>query len=520
MTSSVTFRRCCRFLVAIMVLIAVGSLCLAGSSREGAKNRARQLLERYELIRARAVLEPMLREGPEDSEVYLLAGRVGEEMGDGPLARRHFSMAAAIDPENAEARCYLARSLLGARDFAGAARNLKLALKLAPDSPLPFAMGGLYYLQKGQYDLSRKYVEKALAIDPRSKEASLVLADLRFLRRDLEGAKRSISKLLDKNPQDPDGLYMMGIVLYNERKFQDAQDFLERSAAIHRYAANFLKDLAQVYAQNGHLQKAIDALGRVLDLSPGDESAISLRQNLKERRRLQQRGLTRTEGPFRFVYPPGMSEQTFRTIHEIFRDAYDVLCKQTGHYPSKVNIWVFERTGSLLPAFYSHVSDEIIISREYFSSLNSSSRQQLGRHLVFHEFSHLVLFQALGRPAFSPMALWLMEGLAEWQAGGYDYTQVDYLDTFSDGLMDFTELSEYLPVSAVGAGSKREKAYIQAYLMVDYVIRSRGGMETVKKMVLEYASGKSDREVLADAGLSGPRHFLETVSSYVQQSYY
>jgi hypothetical protein len=117
------------------------------------------------------------------------------------------------------------------------------------------------------------------------------------------------------------------------------------------------------------------------------------------------------------------------------------------------------------------------------------------------------------------MALWLMEGLAEKQAGGYDYTAVDYEKTFSAGLLDLSELADYLPVSAIGTGEKREKAYIQAFLMADFLLRRTDGLALIKKMVLAYAAGQSDQEVLEGTLGIAPSDFLEQVGQFLQSSY-
>ncbi|MBI4865858.1 MAG: tetratricopeptide repeat protein [Candidatus Wallbacteria bacterium] len=489
---------------------------LAASLTHGPRStkldRARKLLADYRLEEADGLLQAALDEGARDVETLVLAGRIKEEMADGPAARRLYASAVDSAPEDVEALSLLARTLLGVKDYKGAARHLRVALKGDPESALAPSVAALYHLQRGNHKLAASYVERALEADPASKEAALVQADLKFLRRDLEGARHSIERLLAANPADPDGLYMMGIVLFNQKDYDGAQKYLERSTGIHRYAANFLKDLAQVYAQNGHLRKAIATLDRVLELTPADDAATSLQANLRERLELVESGVRRQVGPFRFVHAPGLSRDTFDNIVGIFEDAYREICPELAYMPPKVDVWIFARTGSLLPAYYSHVSDEIIISSAYFGSIDTADKRKLGRHLIFHEFSHLVLFQALGRPAFSPMALWLLEGLAEKQAGGYDYTAVDYRKTFASGLLDLTELADYLPVSAVGAGEKREKAYIQAYLMVDHLLARPRGLELLRQMVLAYAAGKSDSEVFAEAGLELPAAFVEAVA--------
>ncbi len=502
-----------------LLAVALAGIFPVHAAPPGTLSKVQQLLSLYRLAEAEAAVQPLL-DGPQASEeVFLAAGRIKEEIGDLPEARRFFESAVGANPDSVAAHCFLARVLLGSKDLRGAARQLRAALKLAPDSVLPLAMGGLYYLQKGNYSMCQRYLDKALAADPGSKEALLAQADLQFLKRDLDGAQRTMQGLLRSHPADPDGLYMLGIVLFNQKDYKGAQGCLERATSIHRYAANFLKDLAQVYAQNERLEQAIASLDRVLLLAPGDESALSLRSNLKERQALLATGVRRAVGPFRFVHPRGLPESTFLAILQVFQSAYESICRETGYHPPQVQVWIFEKTGALLPAFYSHVSDEIIISSSYFSSIDTEEKRRLGRHLIFHEFSHLVLYQSLGRPSFSPMALWLMEGLAEKQAGGYDYTSVDYDKTFGAGLLDLPELADYLPVSAIGTGEKREKAYIQAYLMADFLLRRSDGLALIKKMILAYAGGQSDQEVLEGSLGITPADFLEQVGQFIRGSY-
>jgi tetratricopeptide (TPR) repeat protein len=48
------------------------------------------------------------------------------------------------------------------------------------------------------------------------------------LRNNLEQAKKAIEKLVENNPEDVFGYYMLGLILYQERKFQDASSHLRK----------------------------------------------------------------------------------------------------------------------------------------------------------------------------------------------------------------------------------------------------------------------------------------------------
>ncbi|MBI2942988.1 MAG: tetratricopeptide repeat protein [Candidatus Wallbacteria bacterium] len=458
-------------------------------------SQARRLLAKYRLREAMATLAPHLEAHSDDSEALLIAGQVFEAMGDLQTAQTHYRSAVAAAPGSAEARARLARSLLALRDLDEAATHLRGALADAPPSALTLATAALYHLQRGRYDLSQQYADRAVAADPGSKEAALCTADLRCNRGDLAGARRVLERLLLDNPADADGLYMMGVVLFNQRDFLQAQTYLERSSGLNAFAAGVLRDLAHVYIQNGQLEQGLTALDRVLERVPGDASALSMRSCLVERIELVRRGVQTQIGAFHFVHSPELGRQVLDGIAALFQEAYTIVCPQLGGFPTRVDVWIFDQTSGQLPAYYNHLNDEIVVSRKYFSNLGNPAQRRIGRHLVLHEFTHLVAYQKLGKPAFTTRSLWLMEGLAERMAGGYEYADVEVPWLFRDGLLDFSALAEQLPVSAVGSSQARAKAYVQAFLMVDWLFRRPDPLSLFAKMIADYSAGKSDLEI-------------------------
>jgi hypothetical protein len=132
-----------------------------------------------------------------------------------------------------------------------------------------------------------------------------------------------------------------------------------------------------------------------------------------------------------------------------------------------------------------------------------------------------VFYHELGDTSLPPAALWLVEGLAEYEAGGYTYTRVDYEETFAGGLLDLETLEEYLPVSAMAKGKMREKAYIQSYVMVAYLLETLGnskGLARLREMAVGYTRYGPDHErVLQESLAMTPKEFMAACSAYVNR---
>ena len=487
----------------------------AASGADAVLGRVRKLLAVYRLHEAMAALGPYLQAHPSDADALMLAGQIAEAAGDPRTAQTRYQSAVEQASTSAEAHSRLARALLAQNRLPEAAEQLRVALTATPAEALTLATAALYHLRRGRYDLSQQYADRALAVDPASKEAALVAADLACNRDDLAGARRTLERLLHDNPADPDGLYMMGVVLFNQRDFQEAQSYLERSSTINTFAAGILRDLAQVLVQNGQLERALATLDRLLERFPDDAPGRSLRSSLTERLELTRHGVQTQVGVFHVVHSPDLPSKILDGIVSSFRTACDAICPRLGYSPKNVNVWIFEQTQNQLPAFYNHLSDEIIVSRKYFERMDEPEQRRIGLHLVLHEFTHLVAYQRLGQPAFTPRALWLMEGLAELMAGGYDYSDVGVSSIFADGLLDFSQLAEHLPVSAAETGPSRVKAYVQSYLMVDWLFKQPEPFPRFARMISDYTRGATDAEVVANTLRLTPEAFLGQVASHI-----
>ena len=80
-------------------------------------------------------------------------------------------------------------------------------------------------------------------------------------------------RALEAQPDHPDALHLLGILLHQRGERDDAIEFLQKAVSAAPEEASFLANLAEAYRANGHIDKAISAFGKALELSPGDADA-------------------------------------------------------------------------------------------------------------------------------------------------------------------------------------------------------------------------------------------------------
>jgi Flp pilus assembly protein TadD len=112
-----------------------------------------------------------LRLVPNDTVLLNLAGSCLEKSGRVPEAVALFRKILEIEGDNVNARNSLAYLLaVSGTDLNEALEHATAALKASPDNAAYLDTLGFVYLKKGNADLSRKHLKKALSLNPGSRE--------------------------------------------------------------------------------------------------------------------------------------------------------------------------------------------------------------------------------------------------------------------------------------------------------------------------------------------------------------
>jgi cellulose synthase operon protein C len=185
--------------------------------------------------KALAVIEPILDDAEQNSNLLSLAGEIYMQNGNVHKAEEYFSKASALDPTNASKQTKVALSHLaegkadtalieleriagvdsGAtadmaliaaaikqKDFKKVAKAIDGLEKKQPNNPLVHTLRGTVLLARGDASAGRKSLEKALSISPTYFPAAASLAALDLNDKKPDDAKRRFDGILAVDPKN------------------------------------------------------------------------------------------------------------------------------------------------------------------------------------------------------------------------------------------------------------------------------------------------------------------------------
>ena len=261
--------------------------------------------------RALEVLQPGLKQSPEDAQLMSLAGELYLQNGEFAKAADYFGKAAKQDPKNAFARSKLGLSRMAIGDTERAFADLESAVaidssrhqtdmvlivshlrrgnydqalkamesleKKQPNNPVTFNLKAVIYLGKKDIPNARKYFERALELQPAFLAATKNLAQLDIQNKNPKAARARLEAILEKdklNTQALLALAEMGPALGATQKEQ--VDWLERARKANPQAMQPLLMLARLYFQMGDSKKALEVAQQAQASSPENPQFLDL----------------------------------------------------------------------------------------------------------------------------------------------------------------------------------------------------------------------------------------------------
>ena len=243
--------------------------------------------------RAIEVLQPGLRQAPEDSALMLIAGELYLQNNELATAARYYEKAAKLDSKSAGARIGLGRSQLGLGQTDRALANLELAGELDPEryradmllvawhlvranydealramqllekkqpnNPLTYNMKAAIYLGKQDKAAARKNLEHALELDPKYVTAATNLAALDLDDKKPAAARRRLEAILEKDKDNAQALLALANIAPRVgATLKEQIGWLERARKASPDSVRPKLMLAHLYAQAGDPQKALE----------------------------------------------------------------------------------------------------------------------------------------------------------------------------------------------------------------------------------------------------------------------
>ena len=163
---------------------------------------AQFLRETQHADRAYALLQQLLTQQPDDTDLLYDTALAAEKAGDLAAMERHLRQIIALEPQNYNAYNALGYSMVDRNVQLGEARTLLTkALELSPDSPhIQDSMGWLEFRQ-GNLDAALKLLEQAYAEFP-DAEVAAHLGEVLWARGDRARAQTVWQAAQEADPQN------------------------------------------------------------------------------------------------------------------------------------------------------------------------------------------------------------------------------------------------------------------------------------------------------------------------------
>ena len=238
---------------------------------------------------ARAAFERAVNAGTRDAAVVRRLAEVLAVQGDVPGAIARFREAIELGAPS-DARLGLARVLIAAGEAVDAERELELVLR---DERIGETAArarrlrlGLRHreleerLERGgqtavsgtedQLDGAASELEAVVAADPDLWEAHFALGLVARRRGDVAAAERSLRRVLELWPDQPDALHELGVALLMAERTADALGILDEAARLRPDDAGYLADAGFAQLRAGNLRAARERLVLASELDATD----------------------------------------------------------------------------------------------------------------------------------------------------------------------------------------------------------------------------------------------------------
>jgi tetratricopeptide (TPR) repeat protein len=243
---------------------------------------------------------------PRYAEAEFALGFALNRLGRVSEAEVHYRRALRIKPEFAAAWINLGSLLREqGRDLAAEAA-LRRATCLRPDLVSGWINLAALDRERRRFTEARQSLDRAFALDPAQIETLIAGCQLELALRDHAGAWEWIRWALAIDPNHAEAVNQLGIVLHNERRFDEAIAEFERAESLGSKGA--ASNRGNSLLELGRISEALDAHRRAADLDPQNAGA---KYNL---------ALTQLRlGDWRNGWPAYESRWQFREVHRVPR---------------------------------------------------------------------------------------------------------------------------------------------------------------------------------------------------------
>ncbi|GEM_PF-6681977 len=245
---------------------------------------------------------------PDDTEIMLTAGIIGQELGLNKLARAYLENGLEKVPDHVEARLALACLNLDEGYEESALAQLEEVIQQDPARGEAHLILGKLYHKTGDLASAEASLKRASEILPQNLEANYLLAKMAYDRGDFASAIPPLERIAGKHEPRAEAHYLLAIAYLSQgrnesalEQFENAisadsqyeqaqyqagllwQEKGETEKAINRFSAYAEANadhfdsrwrLAQIYLEQGNIDRGIEWLEEAIKLEPNNPKAL------------------------------------------------------------------------------------------------------------------------------------------------------------------------------------------------------------------------------------------------------
>ncbi len=223
-----------------------------------AKNSlAKIYLTRQETAEAKKLIDDVIKNSPKNVEAHFLKGNILLLQGDGTGAVSEFRTVTNERPQFIPAYLKLAEAHIATRELNLALDTLQKALKIDPDSKDALRATGRIYLMQGDYKKAEEYMKKLAGTNPDDIDIKADLGDLFAAQKNYKEAENAYSDIKRKAPKNPFGYIKMGGLYASQGKPDKAVTEFEQAYKLNPQSAQIFTVLVQSYMDNKKFADAV-----------------------------------------------------------------------------------------------------------------------------------------------------------------------------------------------------------------------------------------------------------------------
>ncbi|HEY1788707.1 MAG TPA: tetratricopeptide repeat protein, partial [Verrucomicrobiae bacterium] len=206
---------------------------------------------------------------PHNPQVPVLLGSLLIQQNQSSAARAEFEKALKLTPNYLPAVEQLVDLDLAQKQYTAALQRVQQLVVHDPDRAVLQLLLGTTLAAGGETNQAELALTKAIKLQPGSRAAYLLLAQLYSQAGQDQKALNELHLALEKDPNDVTALMLKGIIYDSEANYEYARDAYQKALAVIPDYGMALNNLACVYADHlNQLEKAYPLARRARDVSP------------------------------------------------------------------------------------------------------------------------------------------------------------------------------------------------------------------------------------------------------------